>query len=101
MVRIIIKVITTIALMPVMIISTIAAWICMFCSWVASWIFHALAMILFLTALGSAGFGLEPKEEIWKMIITPFVLFIIPHVVEGIAAGLLIIKYRVYTWIFR
>ena len=100
MVRIIIKVITTIALMPVMIICTIAAWICMFCSWVASWIFHALAMILFLTALGSAGFGLEPKEEIWKMIITAFVLFIIPHVVESIAAGLLIIKHRVYTWIF-
>lgn len=100
MVRIILKGILTIALIPVLVIFTIAAWICSFCSWVSGWIFNILAMLFFLTALGSAGFGLEPKEEVWKMIITAFVLFIIPHVVESIAVGLLIIKYRVLTWIF-
>ena len=101
MVRIICKVILAIILLPILLFCTIAGWICMFLSFVSSWILYALAMLLFLTAIGSAGFGLEPKDEVWRMMITSFVLFILPHIVEELAAGLLVVKYQVLSWIFQ
>ena len=100
MVRTILTGILKIALIPLALACTLAAWTCIFLTWVSSWIFNALAMILFLTALGSAGFGLESKEEVIRMLVTAFVIFILPHIVDGLAAGLLILKYRLMSWIF-
>lgn len=100
MLLIIRRALQAIALIPIWMICTLAAWICLFCSRMSAWILHALAIILFLTAIGSAGFGLEPKSEVLKMMITSFVLFVIPLVAEELAAGLLILKYQVWSWIF-
>ena len=90
-----------IALIPVALVCTLGIWIGGFFEFVSAWIFYLLALIVFLTAIGSWGFELEPMSEVIRMLLISFGLYLIPHVAGSLIEILGMIKELVLNVIFE
>lgn len=71
-------------LMPVMLVVMLLQWVGIFLTGFSSVIFYILSGIVFLTAILSWAFQIAPGAEVLKMLVTAFVVFIVPHIGEWI-----------------
>lgn len=83
-----IRIFLRLVLMPVALALTILKWLCAFVLHCSGWIFRLLAMIFFLTAIGSYAFGLEGGREVLRMLGVAFLVFLIPAIAGWITIGI-------------
>lgn len=72
--------IVKIILLPVACVLTLIQWIGIFLNSISDVVMGILSFIFVLTGTASLLFGLASGPEFWKMIITAFVIFLIPHI---------------------
>ena len=77
---VILKVIVKIILLPVLIAAILLQWIGIFLNGISGVAAGILAFLFVLTGLASLLFGLASGPEFLKMMITAFVIFLIPHI---------------------
>ncbi len=72
--------IVKIILLPVACVLTLIQWIGIFLNSISGVVMGILSFLFVLTGTASLLFGLASGPEFWKMIITAFVIFLIPHI---------------------
>ena len=72
--------IVKIILLPVACILTLIQWIGILLNSISGVVMGILSFLFVLTGTASLLFGLASGPEFWKMIITAFVIFLIPHI---------------------
>lgn len=97
---IIVKIILKIAAIPLIAMLTLIKWVMLFFTSLSAWIIYMLAMIFFLTGVLSYGFGLETGQEVVRILATSFVVFMIPHVAEGIIIEIALIGCRLSDFVW-
>lgn len=95
----ILKLLVKIILLPVIIGLTIAQCICSVAASLATEIFGLIGFIIILTAILSAGFGLEKSQEVWRMIATGVGFCLAPLLIEWLATDLAMVNLRLRSWI--
>ena len=95
----ILKLLVKIIILPVIIGLTIAQCICSVVASLATEICGLIGFIIILTAILSAGFGLEKAQEVWRMIATGVGFCLAPLLVEWLATDLAMVNLRLRSWI--
>lgn len=72
--------IVKIILLPVACVLTLIMWIGIFLNSISGVVMGVLSFLFVLTGTASLLFGLASGPEFWKMILTAFVIFLIPHI---------------------
>lgn len=72
--------IVKINLLPVVCVLTLIQWVGIFLNSISGVVMGILSFLFVLTGTASLLFGLVSEPEFWKMIITAFVIFLIPHI---------------------
>ena len=72
--------IVKIIFLPVTCVLTLIQWIGIFLNSISGVVMGILSFLFVLTGTASLLFGLASGPEFWKMIITAFVIFLIPHI---------------------
>lgn len=72
--------IVKIILLPVACILTLIQWIGILLNSISGVVMGILSFLFVLTGTASLLFGLASGPEFWKMIITAFAIFLIPHI---------------------
>jgi len=80
----VLRIIVKILLIPVVILLTVIQWIGIFLNSVSSVILGVLAFIFVLTGIASLAFRLAVESEALKMIVTGFIIFMVPVIGEGL-----------------
>lgn len=93
MLRMILKVV----LFPVLILLTFFEWVCSVAVNLSGVFFRLIAGIFILTGMLSAGFGLEPWNEVIRIIMGGIVFLLLPVIAEIITAGISLLKVVIRT----
>ena len=91
--------IVKIILLPVVGILTLAQWIGIFLNSISGVVMGILSFLIVLTGTASLLFGLASGPEFWKMIITAFVIFLIPHIGDWMIERITLLRYLVGDFI--
>ena len=97
----ILKLLVKLIMLPVIIGLTIAECICSVAACIATEIFGLIGFIIILTAVLSAGFGLEESHEVWRMIATGVGFCLAPMLVGWLAVDLALVNLRLRSWIWE
>jgi len=85
-------------LLPVIIVLCVIQCLCDITAGVAARIFDLLGFIFILTGILTAGFGLDPASEVWRMILTGVIFCLIPRLMEWLSVDLAILRMSLKTW---
>lgn len=96
---IVLKIIAKILLLPIAVALTIIQWVWIFLNSVSSVIMGILAFIFALTGIASLMFRLASGSEALKMIVTGFVIFMIPIAGEWLLTMIEAVHTRVCRFI--
>ena len=91
--------IVKIILLPVAGILTLIQWIGIFLNSISGVVMGILSFLFVLTGTASLLFGLASGPEFWKMIITAFVIFLIPHIGDWMIERITLLRYLVGDFI--
>ena len=87
--------IVKIILLPVACVLTLIQWIGIFLNSISGVVMGILSFLFVLTGTASLLFGLASGPEFWKMIITAFVIFLIPHIGDWMIERITLLRYLV------
>lgn len=79
------KMILKILLMPLYGAALLLKWVTVFAVSCSAWFFRILAGILFVTAILGHFMGLEENSAIITMLVTSFVIFMVPYIAAWFA----------------
>ena len=85
-------------LLPLIIALCIVQCLCDVFAGIAVRIFDLLGFIFILTGILTAGFGLDPAQEVWRLILTGVVLCLVPRVIAWLSVDLAIFSMALKTW---
>ena len=88
----ILKVIAKIMLLPVLIAVILFQWIGIFLNSISGVATGILAFLFVLTGTASLIFGLASGPEFLKMMITAFVIFVIPHIGNWLIERIILLR---------
>jgi hypothetical protein len=88
-----------IILLPVACVLTLIQWIGIFLNSISGVVMGILSFLFVLTGTASLLFGLASGPEFWKMIITAFVIFLIPHIGDWMIERITLLRYLVGDFI--
>jgi len=88
-------------LVPVIIALCIIQCLCDMTAGIATRIFDLLGFIFILTAILTAGFGLDSAAEVWHMILTGVIFCLIPRLMEWLSVDLAILSMSLKTWFLK
>ena len=91
--------IVKIILLPVACVLTLIQWIGIFLNSISGVVMGILPFLFVLTGTASLLFGLASGPEFWKMIITAFVIFLIPHIGDWMIERITLLRYLVGDFI--
>ena len=91
--------IVKIILLPVACVLTLIQWIGIFLNSISGVVMGILSFLFVLTGTASLLFGLASGPEFWKMIITAFVIFLIPHIGDWMIERITLLRYLVGDFI--
>ena len=91
--------IVKIILLPVACVLTLIQWIGIFLNSISGVVMGILSFLFVLTGTASLLFGLASGPEFWKMIITAFVIFLIPHIGDWMIERSTLLRYLVGDFI--
>ena len=91
--------IVKIILLPVACVLTLIQWIGIFLNSISGVVMGILSFLFVLTGTASLLFGLAAGPEFWKMIITAFVIFLIPHIGDWMIERITLLRYLVGDFI--
>ena len=91
--------IVKIILLPVACVLTLIMWIGIFLNSISGVVMGILSFLFVLTGTASLLFGLASGPEFWKMIITAFVIFLIPHIGDWMIERITLLRYLVGDFI--
>ena len=91
--------IVKIILLPVACVLTLIQWIGIFPNSISGVVMGILSFLFVLTGTASLLFGLASGPEFWKMIITAFVIFLIPHIGDWMIERITLLRYLVGDFI--
>ena len=95
----ILKVIAKIVLLPVLIAVILFQWIGIFLNTISSVAAGILAFLFVLTGTASLLFGLASGPEFLKMMITAFVIFLIPHIGNWVVERIALLRFLIGDFI--
>ena len=95
----ILKVIAKIVLLPVLISVILFQWIGIFLNSISGVVMGILSFLFVLTGLASLLFGLASGPEFLKMMITAFVIFLIPHIGNWIVERIALLRFLIGDFI--
>lgn len=78
----VLRIVAKILLFPVVIVLTLIQWIGIFLNNISGVLFRILAFIFALTGMASLAFGMASGAEALEMIVTGFVIFMVPVIGE-------------------
>ena len=78
----VLRIVAKILLFPVVIVLTLIQWIGIFLNNISEVLFRILAFIFALTGMASLAFGMASGAEALEMIVTGFVIFMVPVIGE-------------------
>jgi hypothetical protein len=87
--------IVKIMLLPVACVLTLIQWIGIFLNSISGVVMGILSFLFVLTGTASLLFGLASGPEFWKMIITAFVIFLIPHIGDWMIERITLLRYLI------
>ena len=93
------KIIAKVLLLPVIVVLTAIQWIGIFLNSISGVVMGILSFLFVLTGTASLLFGLASGPEFWKMIITAFVIFLIPHIGDWMIERITLLRYLVGDFI--
>ena len=96
---IVLKTIAKLLLFPVAAALTLIQWIGIFLNSISGVVMGILSFLFVLTGTASLLFGLASGPEFWKMIITAFVIFLIPHIGDWMIERITLLRYLVGDFI--
>jgi hypothetical protein len=91
--------IVKIILLPVACVLTLIQCIGIFLNSISGVVMGILSFLFVLTGTASLLFGLASGPEFWKMIITAFVIFLIPHIGDWMIERITLLRYLVGDFI--
>ena len=91
--------IVKIILLPVACVLTLIQWIGIFLNSISGVVMGILSFLFVLNGTASLLFGLASGPEFWKMIITAFVIFLIPHIGDWMIERITLLRYLVGDFI--
>ena len=91
--------IVKIILLPVACVLTLIQWIGIFLNSISGVVMGIRSFLFVLTGTASLLFGLASGPEFWKMIITAFVIFLIPHIGDWMIERITLLRYLVGDFI--
>ena len=95
----VLRIIAKILLIPVIAALTLIQWIGIFLNSISGVVMGILSFLFVLTGTASLLFGLASGPEFWKMIITAFVIFLIPHIGDWMIERITLLRYLVGDFI--
>lgn len=95
----VLRIIAKILLIPVVVVLTVIQWIGIFLNSISGVVMGILSFLFVLTGTASLLFGLASGPEFWKMIITAFVIFLIPHIGDWMIERITLLRYLVGDFI--
>ena len=87
------------ALLPMMLAVTLLQWIGIFLNSLSGVFLGIISFLIALTGIASLLFGLASGAEALKMLISAFVLFLIPHIGNWLIERIALIRYRIGDFI--
>ena len=96
---IVLKTTAKLLLFPVAAVLTLLQWIGIFLNSISGVVMGILSFLFALTGTASLLFGLASGPEFWKMIITAFVIFLIPHIGDWMIERITLLRYLVGDFI--
>ena len=96
---IVLKTIATLLLFPVAAALTLIQWIGIFLNSISGVVMGILSFLFVLTGLASLLFGLASGPEFLKMMITAFVIFLIPHIGNWIVERIALLRFLIGDFI--
>lgn len=93
------KLIGKIILIPIMLALTLIQWIGIFLNSISGVVMGILSFLFVLTGLASLLFGLASGPEFLKMMITAFVIFLIPHIGNWIVERIALLRFLIGDFI--
>lgn len=91
--------IVKIILLPVACVLTLIQWLGIFLNSISGVVMGILSFIFVLTGMASLLFELASGPEFWKMIITAFVIFLIPHIGNWLIERIALLRWMVGDFI--
>ena len=91
--------IVKIILLPVACVLTLIQWIGIFLNSISGVVMGILSFLFVLTGTASLLFGLASGPEVWKMIITAFVIFLIPHIGKWLGERIALLRFLIGDFI--
>lgn len=79
------KTMVKVVVLPVWILALLLKWVTIFAVSCSVWFFRILAVILFVTAVLGHFMGLEEMSATITMLVTSFVIFIVPYIAAWVA----------------
>ena len=90
----VLRIIAKILLFPVVIVLALIQWIGIYLDSISEVLLRIMAFIFALTGITSLAFGLASGQEALKMIITGFVIFMIPVIGEWFVGMITVVNAR-------
>ena len=91
--------IVKIVLLPMVVVLTLIQWIGIFLNSISGVVMGILSFLFVLTGLASLLFGLASGPEFLKMMITAFVIFLIPHIGNWIVERIALLRFLIGDFI--
>ena len=96
---IVLKTIAKLLLFPVAAALTLIQWIGIFLNSISGVVMGILSFLFVLTGLASLLFGLASGPEFLKMMITAFVIFLIPHIGNWVVERIALLRFLIGDFI--
>lgn len=88
-----------ILLIPVIIALTVLYWIGTIAVGISAWFMDLIGGLFIMTGILSAGFGLEPVSEMWRLLAIGTGFFLAPMVLGWMVERLAILSVHTRYWI--
>lgn len=94
------KLVLKLALLPVIICLTILQILSDVAAAIALTIFDLLGIILIMTGILSAGFGIESAPEVWRTLAVGVAFYFFPRLLVWLSADLALLNMHLRSWLF-